>query len=273
MIESEGENMTAPIFEIKDVSYKYYEKMETTVALQNINLKIDRGEFMAIVGPNGSGKSTLLKLILGIKKLQEGEILINGKPASRKNRETKVGYVSQKAASFAKGFPATVKEVVLSGLTKKRGLFKRFNKEDYEALDYVLNLLDIKDLKNKNIASLSGGQTQRVFIARALINNPEILVLDEPTEGIDARNINSFYEVLTLLKEEGTTILLVTHDIGVVIDQADTVACLNEHLHFHGTNQEFRNLDEAQLSKVYGFPIQLVSHDHNRSCCEVPHVN
>src|SRR5699024_11090097 len=101
----------------------------------------------------------------------------------------------------------------------------------------------------------------------------EILVLDEPTEGIDARNINRFYEVLRLLKEEGKTILLVTHDIRVVIDQADTVACLNEHLHYHGTIQEFRKLDEAQLSKVYGFPIQLVSYDHDRSCCEVPHVN
>ena len=151
--------MSTPVFEIRNVSYKYYEKMETTVALKDINLKIERGEFMAIVGPNGSGKSTLIKLILGIKKLQEGEILINGKRMNRRNRETKIGYVSQKAASFAKGFPATVKEVVLSGLTKKRGLFKKFNKEDFKALDEVLVLLDIEDLKNKNIASLSGGQT------------------------------------------------------------------------------------------------------------------
>lgn len=265
--------MSTPVFEIRNVSYKYYEKMETTVALKDINLKIERGEFMAIVGPNGSGKSTLIKLILGIKKLQEGEILINGKRMNRRNRETKIGYVSQKAASFAKGFPATVKEVVLSGLTKKRGLFKKFNKEDFKALDEVLDLLDIEDLKNKNIASLSGGQTQRVFIARALINKPEILVLDEPTEGIDAKNVYSFYEVLTRLKESGTTILLVTHDIGVVVDQADTVACLNEHLHFHGSKQDFLKLDEAELSKVYGFPLQLVNHAHTRSCCEVPYVN
>src|SRR5699024_12544411 len=105
--------MTTPIFEIRDVSYNYYEKMETTVALQNIKLKINRGGFMAIVGPNGSGKSTLLKLILGIKKLQEDEILINCKTASRKNRETKVGYVSQKAASLAIGILASVTEVIL----------------------------------------------------------------------------------------------------------------------------------------------------------------
>lgn len=261
--------MSKPVFEIKNVSYEYRDRLEHTTALKNINLTIHKGDFVAIVGPNGSGKSTLLKLILGIKKLQTGEILIDGKLPKQSTFTEKIGYVSQKAASFAKGFPATVNEVVLSGLTKKRGLFKRYTKEDYERLEDVLDLLDIKDLRNKNISLLSGGQTQRVFIARALINNPEILILDEPTEGIDAKNIRSFYDVLTKLKERNTTILLVTHDIGVVIDQADEVACLNEHLHFHGTNQEFRNLDEADLSKVYGFPLQLVSHDHDRSCCEV----
>lgn len=263
--------MTEAVFEINNVSYEYRDRLEHTTALKDINLTIHKGDFVAIVGPNGSGKSTLLKLILGIKKLQTGEILIDGKKPKESTFSEKIGYVSQKAASFAKGFPATVEEVVLAGLTKKRGLFSRYKKEDYARLDDVLKLLDIDDLRDKNISLLSGGQTQRVFIARALINNPEILVLDEPTEGIDAKNIHSFYEVLTKLKERGTTILLVTHDIGVVIDQADEVACLNEHLHFHGTNNEFRNLNEADLSKVYGFPLQLVSHDHDRECCEVAH--
>lgn len=259
--------MEQPIFELNDISYTYKDKMETTPALKNINLKIDTGDFVALVGPNGSGKTTLIKLILGVIKPQKGEILINGKSLKSFNAWQEVGYVSQKSNSFSKGFPATVSEVVLSGLTKEKGLFKRFNKYDRKKLDDVLELLNIKDLKDKNISLLSGGQTQRIFIARSLINNPSILVLDEPTAGIDAKHVKEFYEVLLRLKERNVTILLVTHDIGVVVDHADEVACLNEHLHFHGTNHEFKNLGEAELSKIYGFPLQLVSHDHERKCC------
>lgn len=259
--------MTEPIFEIKDITYTYKDKLEETPALKNISLQIDKGDFVALVGPNGSGKTTLLKLILGVLKPQKGEIYINGKASRKYDTWQEIGYVSQKSNSFAKGFPATVSEVVLSGLTKGKGLFKRFNRNDRQKLDDVLSLIDITDLKDKNISSLSGGQTQRVFIARALINNPSILVLDEPTVGIDTKHVKEFYDVLLKLKQKDVTILLVTHDIGVVVDHANEVACLNEHLHFHGTNQEFRHLDEAELSKIYGFPLQLVSHDHDRECC------
>ena len=260
--------MDVPVFEIKDVTYEYKDKMEATPALQNISFSINEGEFLAIVGPNGSGKSTLLKLILGVYKLQQGQILINGKNRKSFNAWQDIGYVSQKAAAHAKGFPATVKEVVLSGLTKEKGLFKRFNRKDNEQLDKTLELLDISHIKYQNVSNLSGGQAQRVFIARALINNPSILVLDEPTEGIDSKHVKDFYNVLFKLKEKDVTILLVTHDIGVVVDNADRIACLNEHLHFHGTNTEFQNLDEAELSKIYGFPLQLVSHNHQRECCK-----
>ncbi len=260
--------MAVPVFEIKDVTYEYKDKMEATPALQNISFSINEGEFLAIVGPNGSGKSTLLKLILGVYKLQQGQILINGKNRKSFNAWQDIGYVSQKAAAHAKGFPATVKEVVLSGLTKEIGLFKRFNRKDNEQLDKTLELLDISHIKYQNVSNLSGGQAQRVFIARALINNPSILVLDEPTEGIDSKHVKDFYNVLFKLKEKDVTILLVTHDIGVVVDNADRVACLNEHLHFHGTNTEFQNLGEAELSKIYGFPLQLVSHNHQRECCK-----
>ncbi len=260
--------MAGPVFEIKDISYTYKDKLEHTPALKNINLKIDEGSFVALVGPNGSGKTTLIKLILGVIKPQQGEIYINGQNFQKYDAGQEIGYVSQKSNSFAKGFPASVSEVIMSGLTKQKGLFRRFSKKDRERLDEVLKMLDIEHLKDKNISSLSGGQTQRVFIARALINDPSILVLDEPTVGIDNRHVKEFYEVLLKLKERSVTILLVTHDIGVVVDHADEVACLNEHLHFHGTNHEFKNLGEAELSKIYGFPLQLVSHDHDRECCQ-----
>lgn len=259
--------MSEAIFEVRDLSYVYTDRPEKTTALKDINLKINKGDFLAIVGPNGSGKTTLVKLILGLLPLQKGEILINGNRSRQFNNWDEVGYVSQKANSFQKGFPATVSEVVMSGLSKKKGLFRRFKKSDFRERDRVLELLDIKDLADKNISALSGGQTQRVFIARALVTRPSILVLDEPTVGVDARHVKEFYDVLGRLKDEAVTILLVTHDIGVVVDKADYVACINEHLHFHGSNHEFKQLDEAEISKIYGFPVQFVSHDHDRECC------
>src|SRR5690625_4991228 len=197
--------MSEPVFEIKDVSYTYKDKLEHTPALKNINLKIDEGDFVALVGPNGSGKTTLIKLILGALKPQQGEIYINGQNYQKYDAGQEIGYVSQKSNSFAKGFPASVSEVIMSGLTRQKGLFRRFKKEDRERLDEVLKLLDIEHLKDKNISSLSGGQTQRVFIARALINDPSILVLDEPTVGIDNKHVKEFYEVLLELKKRSVT--------------------------------------------------------------------
>ena len=254
------ENET-PIFELKNISYSYPSKL----ALRDINIQIYRGDFLAIVGPNGSGKSTLLKLILGLLPLQKGDIYISGKKINQYKSWEKISYVSQKSNAFSSGFPATVKEVVMSGLTK--GLFKWFNKDDVAKVDEILERLNISNLKNENIAQLSGGQQQRTFIARALISKPSILILDEPTVGIDARHVSEFYQLLTQLKEEGITIILVTHDIGVVADTASKVACLNQHLHFHGTSESFKSLDEVAISKIYGHPVQFVDHQHDRSCC------
>ncbi|MDT4077892.1 metal ABC transporter ATP-binding protein, partial [Staphylococcus aureus] len=166
--------------------------------------------------------------------------------------------------AFNSGFPASVKEVVLSGLTKTKRLFQTFNSKDNEKVIKVLERLNISDLIHKNIAELSGGQQQRVMIARALISEPAVLVLDEPTNGIDAKHVSEFYNTLDQLKQEGITIILVTHDIGVVADTATEVACLNKHLHFHGTTDEFKSLDEVEISKIYGHPVRFVDHQHNR---------
>ncbi|TDM04362.1 metal ABC transporter ATP-binding protein [Macrococcus carouselicus] len=251
-----------PVFEIKHVDYRYPDKR----ALHDISLKIFPGDFLAIVGPNGSGKSTLLKLILGILPLQSGEILVNGKPLSQKKSE-RIGYVSQKANAGNTGFPASVREVIMSGLIQEKKLFQRFSRNDRERVDQLMVRLNITHLAAKNISQLSGGQQQRVFIARALVSNPSILILDEPTVGIDAKHVAEFYQLLTQLKDEGITILMVTHDIGVVADTATNVACLNQHLHFHGTVQQFKSLDEVEISKIYGHPVQFVDHNHARECC------
>ncbi|GGG84417.1 metal ABC transporter ATP-binding protein [Staphylococcus pragensis] len=257
--------MSQPVFELKNIDYFFDNKQ----VLENINIKINKGDFLAIVGPNGAGKSTLLKIILGLLPLQNGEIYIDGK-SYKKNTQSalKISYVSQKANAFRAGFPASVREVVLSGLAKTKKLFQRFNKEDEKLVEDVLRRLNIHHLIDKNIAELSGGQQQRILIARALISNPSVLILDEPTNGIDAKHVSEFYETLERLKHEGITIILVTHDIGVVADTATKVACLNKHLHFHGSTEEFKSLDEVEISKIYGHPVKFVDHQHNRSCCE-----
>ena len=138
-------------------------------------------------------------------------------------------------------FQQVLKKWYLVVLLKLKSYFKKFNKKDEALVDKVLTRLNINHLINKNIAELSGGQQQRVLIARALISNPSVLVLDEPTNGIDAKHVSEFYETLEKLKDEGITIILVTHDIGVVADTATKVACLNKHLHFHGSTEDFKN--------------------------------
>jgi zinc transport system ATP-binding protein len=247
------------IIEIKKLSYRY----EKDVVLEDINLTVPNGSFLAIVGPNGSGKSTLLKLILGLLKPQKGDILLFGQEINKFKDWQKIGYVSQKANSFNTGFPATVFEVVSSGLTKKLGLFKLFKKEHSQKVLEALEAVGMKKFSNRNIGELSGGQQQRVFIARALVSEPSLLILDEPTVGVDAENVNTFYQMLDdLNKNHDITLLLVTHDIGTISDKVSHVACLNKHLHFHGETKEFEQLRADGMSKVYGHDVHLLAHHH-----------
>ncbi|MCH6266597.1 metal ABC transporter ATP-binding protein [Neobacillus citreus] len=247
------------IIDIKQLSYRY----EKDIVLENINLSVEKGAFLAIVGPNGSGKSTLLKLVLGLLKLQKGEIYLFGQEINKFKNWDKIGYVSQKANSFNTGFPATVYEVVASGLTKKLGLLSFFKKEYSEKVLASLDAVGMKKFKDRNIGELSGGQQQRVFIARALVSEPELLILDEPTVGVDAENIKAFYEMLDVLnKNKAITLVMVTHDIGTVSDKVSHVACLNKHLHFHGLTNEFEQMRMEDLSSFYGHDVQLLTHHH-----------
>lgn len=247
------------IIDIKKLSYRY----EKDTVLKDINLSVPSGSFLAIVGPNGSGKSTLLKLILGLLKLQQGEIHLCGKEIGKFKDWHKIGYVSQKANSFNSGFPATVFEVVASGLTRKIGMFKMFKKEHAELVLDALDSVGMKQFVNRNIGELSGGQQQRVFIARALVSKPMLLILDEPTVGVDAENVTNFYQMLDdLNKSLGITLILVTHDIGTISEKVSHVACLNKHLYFHGEASEFEQMRMEDMSKVYGHDVQLLSHQH-----------
>lgn len=248
------------IVQIDHVSYKY----EKEQVLEDIHLSIPKGSFLAIVGPNGSGKSTLIKLLLNLLKLQKGRIQLFGDDIEKFKDWQKVGYVSQKANSFNSGFPATVYEVVASGLTKKLGLFRFLKKEDKDKIIEAISSVDMLPFIHRNIGELSGGQQQRVFIARALVSNPELLILDEPTVGVDARNVKNFYEMLEELnKRWRITLLLVTHDIGVISDKVSHVACLNKNLHFHGDTKEYESLKNDEMSIFYGHDIHILSHDHD----------
>jgi zinc transport system ATP-binding protein len=247
------------VIDINHLSYRY----DKETVLEDINLSIPKGAFLGIVGPNGSGKSTMLKLILGLLKAREGEIYLFGQPQHKFKDLDRIGYVSQKANSFNTGFPATVREVVSSGLTKKVGMFKVIGKKYAAQIDQAIESVGMSEFASRNIGELSGGQQQRVFIARALVSNPEVLILDEPTVGVDSKNVQAFYEMLGHLnKELDITLLLVTHDIGTISSKVTHVACLNKHLHFHGNTEEFENLRESELSGIYGHDVQLLHHDH-----------
>lgn len=234
---------------VKDVSYRY----EKETVLEHINLSIPEGAFLAVVGPNGSGKSTLLKLLLGLLKVQSGSIELFGTKINQFKAWDRIGYVSQKANSFNSGFPATVFEVVLSGMTKKIGLFRFAGKKEKQKVKDALQSVGMLSFANRNIGELSGGQQQRVFIARALVSEPDLLILDEPTVGVDAANEKQFYTILEHLNRElGITLMLVTHDLEAVADKVTHVACLNKHLHFHGNSHEYQQLSDVELSCFYG---------------------
>jgi zinc transport system ATP-binding protein len=248
-----------PVVSMKNVSYAYEDKL----VLDHINFEIPKGSFMGLIGPNGGGKTTLIKLLLGLLKPDEGTIHIYGDPVSKFKGKSKIGFVSQKANSFNRGFPATVFEVVSTGLTAKIGYFKFMNKKHKEKIMQAIDQVGMSEYTHQNIGNLSGGQQQRVFIARALVSDPELIILDEPTVGIDYENVKRFYDLLHQLHEKrNITLLLVTHDTGTMTEHATDIVCLNKTLHFHGKPEEYNSFSEKELSNFYGHPVHIVEHNH-----------
>lgn len=247
------------VIELDQVTFYYGNRL----VLDHINMNVNPGEFLGLVGPNGSGKSTLIKMILGLLKPSHGEVRLFGQPLSRFRDWSKIGYVSQKANSFNTGFPATVFEVVSMGLFGKMGLFKWMGRKEKARVYEALAMVDLSDYEKQNIGKLSGGQQQRVFIARALVSDPELLILDEPTVGVDAHSVDQFYDLLEKMHRQlGVSLLLVSHDIGVITSKVDRVACLNKKLHFHGNPREFEINQEKVLDSLYGHDIRVLEHNH-----------
>lgn len=251
--------MSHVVLDVQNISYRF----ESRPVLENISFQLFHGEMLGLVGPNGSGKTVLLKVLLGLLPLQEGKIQWLGKSLNQFNDWSRLGYVSQKANSFNSGFPATVQEVIMMGLSGKIGLFRRPGSYERDLVQQAMETVGLKDFAKRNIGQLSGGQQQRVFIARAIVSDPEVLILDEPTVGVDAKSEAQFYELLQKLNmEKKLSIILVSHDLGAISTKMDTIACLNQHLHFHGNAEEFERQREEIMLRSYGHDVHVIHHGH-----------
>ena len=245
-----------PLIAIKNLYFSYGDQL----VLEDINLEINAGDFLAVLGPNGSGKSTLLKLILGLLEPQKGEIFLFGVPAKEFRERWRLGYVPQRAtAKVDPVFPVTVEEVVGFGLLARKRFPRFLGPEDRSKIKEALAQVEMEGFLHRRLCELSGGQQQRVFIARAIVSAPEVLLLDEPTTGVDVSTQERFYDLLGELNRQGLTIVIVTHDIGIVNKHVKQVACLNRRLVYHGSHEEF--CSSPRLKEFVG-DHHLVIHRH-----------
>lgn len=239
-----------PVIEIDGLSFSY----SGEPVLENVDLTVTAGEFLGLVGPNAGGKSTLLKLILGLLEPQTGRIRVLGRPP--RQASTLIGYVPQYPA-FARDFPIQVQDVVLMGRLGLGRSFGRYRPSDRDAVRRALSEVEATDLARRPIGTLSGGQLQRILLARALVCEPRILILDEPTANIDMRVEDDIFDLLQALSER-LTILLVSHDVAFISGYITRIACLNRTLICHRTDA----IDGPLIQSLYGASVRRIAHGH-----------
>lgn len=232
-----------PIVELRDISAGYDQKN----VLHHVNFRIEENDFIGIIGPNGGGKTTLLKVILGLLKPTEGEIFFYT------GKQNLFGYLPQNS-QFDRRFPITTTEVVMSGLMSGKGIFKSYSRQDRQLARQLLDKYGMQAYKDHPIGDLSGGQMQRVFLCRAIISSPRILILDEPTTYVDSHFEKEFYSILEELNKQ-MSIVMVSHDLGTICSYVKTIACVNGSLHYHASN-----LITAEQLQTYHCPIELITH-------------
>ena len=259
--------MNTPLIEIKNLSAGY----DSRTVLRNVNLTVYDRDFLGIIGPNGGGKTTLIKCILGLLKPTTGEILYrvttasNNNPAfldnsatnsqfSTLNSQFSMGYLPQ-YNSIDRKFPITVEEVILSGLSSQKSLISRFTATHREKARQVIARMGLEGLEKRAIGALSGGQLQRALLGRAIISDPALVVLDEPSTYIDKRFEARLYELLAEINHD-CAIVLVSHDIGTVLQQVKSIACVNETLDYHPDT----GVSEEWLERNFNCPIELLGH-------------
>ncbi len=244
-----------PAVELQNVWFAY----DNHLAVEDVSLTIEQGEFVGLIGPNGSGKTTLLRLILGLERPDRGTVRLFGESARSFEDGERIGHVSQHATDRGAAMPVTVREVVSMGRFARVGR-GRMREADHQVVDEALATVDLTELSDRRLDRLSGGQRQRAYIARALASEADLLALDEPTVGVDATSRDEFYSLLSRLHHDGLTILLIEHDIEVITRHVDTVACINRELHYHGDSVSF--LESEALSEAYGESHGIIHHDH-----------
>jgi len=250
------------IISLKNITVRFGE----AVALEHVHLSVHEGEIVSIVGPNGGGKTTLLKTILGIVKPHTGSIGVLGHTPHASDLKGDVGYLPQ-SNMYTQYFPVNAFDVVSMSFHAKKRIGQKFTAENQKRVIESLALVGMADHINIPFGNLSGGQQQRVLIARALAGNPKILILDEPSTGLDAVAQDTFYHLLHTIREKtGVTIVMVSHDIGSVSIYADQIACLNRRIHFHGKPQD--GIPDKALEKTFGQSIHFLVHDERCASCQ-----
>ncbi len=247
------------VLEMKDVTFAY----DRDAVIEEVNFSLAEGDFAAFIGPNGSGKSTVIKMLLGQLEPDRGEVKILGKPVKKINDWTKVGYISQQVREFNQSFPATVREVVGSNLYSDMGFFHFLNKNLEAKIKSALQLVEMEEFADRLIGNLSGGQQQRVFIARMMVNDPDLIFLDEPLSGVDITTQDEFYHIIGDINERlDKTVVMVSHDVNLISSKANFVVCFESgNVHLHSAD-EFDYDD--YLSSLRDSNLRIVpDHDHN----------
>ena len=251
-----------PIVELNNVTAGY----EGHVVLSDVNLQILEGDFVGFLGPSGSGKTTLLRTILGASKLFKGEATVDGHRVS--HRRSRASYVPQ-LETIDWNFPVTVEEVVMMGFSRHNPLFPWHRKGDWMVARGIMRRLGIAHLEGRHIRQLSGGQQQRVFLARALISNPSLLLLDEPTSGVDIKTRDEMMHLLHELNHQGITIAMTTHEINAVAAHLPWLVCINGHILAEGPPSEV--ISPEILKLTYGAEMPVIEYDGMTLVAESPH--
>ncbi len=246
------------IVEVKEVSFSY----EHTLILDQVSLKVHPGDYLGIIGPNGAGKTTLLKIMLGLLTPDKGMVELFGIDIRNFKDYSKIAYVPQKVIDFDINFPATVQEIVSMGRYAQKGLFHRLKATDFEIVNKSLEQVKMQKYRDVLIGDLSGGQAQRVFLARALVSQPELIFLDEPTTGVDPKSQDDFYKLLRELNHKmGLSLVLVSHDTERLVNEVMHIACLDHNLVCHNSPEDF--IHDSDYLNIHGQKIRVIPHHHN----------
>ncbi len=252
-----------PLVEARNVTCGY----DGQAVLSDLSLRIMPGDFVGLLGPSGSGKTTLLRAILGAVELYQGQILVHGTPTTRKR--PRLGYVPQ-LETIDWNFPVTVEEVVLMGRTMDNPFLPWHRGRDRRLAYEMLQRLGISHLTKRHIRELSGGQQQRVFLARALVSSPQLMLLDEPTAGVDIKTRDDVMHVLHELNHQGVTIVMTTHEINAVAAHLPWVICLNGRILAEGPPAQVFTPETFKLT--YDAEMPVIHHQGMTLVAEVPHV-